>query len=87
MIIYLYKMILNRFVFGLWQIVEVVNGEQFKKLMPMAMDDNMKEMMIQTMFTMADKNRDGHLDPSEFTKLSKMGEKAMKKNKPKSDEL
>lgn len=55
--------------------------------MPMAMDDNMKEMMIQTMFTMADKNRDGHLDPSEFTKLSKMGEKAMKKNKPKSDEL
>lgn len=80
-------MILNRFVFGLWQIVEVVNGEQFKKLMPMAMDENMKEMMIQTMFTMADKNRDGHLDPSEFTKLSKMGEKAMKKNKPKSDEL
>lgn len=87
MTIYLYKNDSEPLCLWLWQIVEVVNGEQFKKLMPMAMDDNMKDMMIQTMFTMADKNRDGHLDPSEFTKLSKMGEKAMKKNKPKSDEL
>ena len=55
-------------------------------MMPMKLDENMRSMMVQTLFTMADKNRDGHLDPSEFTQLSKMGSKAMKKKKT-SEEL
>lgn len=68
------------------QINEVIQGEHFQKMMPMKLDENMRSMMVQTLFTMADKNRDGHLDPSEFTQLSKMGSKAMKKKKT-SEEL
>lgn len=68
------------------QINEVIQGEHFQKMMPMNLDENMRSMMVQNLFTMADKNRDGHLDPSEFTQLSKMGSKAMKKKKT-SEEL
>ncbi|XP_062590005.1 uncharacterized protein LOC134251615 [Saccostrea cucullata] len=68
------------------EIEEVVSGEQFQKMMPVKMDDSMRLMMIQTLFTMSDKNRDGQLDPSEFTHMSKMGANAMKKKKN-SDEL
>ncbi|XP_061164535.1 peptidyl-prolyl cis-trans isomerase FKBP10-like [Saccostrea echinata] len=68
------------------EIEEVVSGEQFQKMMPVKMDDSMRLMMIQTLFTMSDKNRDGQLDPSEFTHMSKMGANAMKK-KMASDEL